>query len=313
MSDNKQQQQSGAVQTTGHAWDGDLQEFNNPLPRWWVWTFYATVVFSLIYWVIFPTWPYANTYTKGVGNTITYKNEQGEEVTTHWNTRALLIEDMQTGEEALKQKAYLERVNAASYDEILSDPDMMAFTESTAKVLYADNCAACHGPAAALPASAFGLYPNLADDAWLWGGKLEDIEETLKKGRNGYMPAFGSTLSEEQLDQVASYVLSLSMEGVDAQKVAAGKEIFNGQAGGCHYCHTKEATGLASQGAANLTDAVWTVANVPSAPTAEAKLVAIKKVIRDGINRVMPAWSGRLSDDEIKQLAIYVHQRGGGK
>lgn len=313
MSENTEKQKSGAVQTTGHAWDGDLQEFNNPLPRWWVWTFYATVVFSLIYWVIFPTWPYANTYTKGVGNTITYKNEQGEEVTTHWNTRALLIEDMQTGEEALKQKAYLERVNAASYDEILSDPDMMAFTESTAKVLYADNCAACHGPAAALPASAFGLYPNLADDAWLWGGKLEDIEETLKKGRNGYMPAFGSTLSEEQLDQVASYVLSLSMEGVDAQKVAAGKEIFNGQAGGCHYCHTKEATGLASQGAANLTDAVWTVANVPSAPTAEAKLVAIKKVIRDGINRVMPAWSGRLSDDEIKQLAIYVHQRGGGK
>jgi len=313
MSENTEKQKSGAVQTTGHAWDGDLQEFNNPLPRWWVWTFYATVVFSLIYWVIFPTWPYANTYTKGVGNTITYKNEQGEEVTTHWNTRALLIEDMQTGEEALKQKAYLERVNAASYDEILSDPDMMAFTESTAKVLYADNCAACHGPAAALPASAFGLYPNLADDAWLWGGKLEDIEETLKKGRNGYMPAFGSTLSAEQLDQVASYVLSLSMEGVDAQKVAAGKEIFNGQAGGCHYCHTKEATGLASQGAANLTDAVWTVANVPSAPTAEAKLVAIKKVIRDGINRVMPAWSGRLSDDEIKQLAIYVHQRGGGK
>jgi cytochrome c oxidase cbb3-type subunit 3 len=313
MSENTEKQKSGAVQTTGHAWDGDLQEFNNPLPRWWVWTFYATVVFSLIYWVIFPTWPYANTYTKGVGNTITYKNEQGEEVTTHWNTRALLIEDMQTGEEALKQKAYLERVNAASYDEILSDPDMMAFTESTAKVLYADNCAACHGPAAALPASAFGLYPNLADDAWLWGGKLEDIEETLKKGRNGYMPAFGSTLSEEQLDQVASYVLSLSMEGVDAQKVAAGKEVFNGQAGGCHYCHTKEATGLASQGAANLTDAVWTVANVPSAPTAEAKLVAIKKVIRDGINRVMPAWSGRLSDDEIKQLAIYVHQRGGGK
>ena len=313
MSENTQQQQSGAVQTTGHAWDGDLQEFNNPLPRWWVWTFYATIVFSLVYWLIFPTWPYANTYTKGVGNTITFKNDQGEDVTTHWNTRALLIEDMQNGEEALKQKAYLEKVNAASYEEILSDPDMMAFTESTAKVLFADNCAACHGPGAALPASAFGLYPNLADDAWLWGGKLEDIEETLIKGRNGYMPAFGSALSEEQLDQVASYVLSLSMDGIDAQKVAAGKEIFNGQAGGCHYCHTKEATGLESQGAANLTDAIWTVANVPSAPTTEAKLVAVKKVIRDGINRVMPGWSGRLSDDEIKQLAIYVHQRGGGK
>ncbi|MGD8557138.1 MAG: cytochrome-c oxidase, cbb3-type subunit III [Chromatiales bacterium] len=313
MSDKTQEQQNNAVQTTGHAWDGDLQEFNNPLPRWWIWTFYATIVFSLIYWVIFPTWPYANTYTKGIGNTITFENEQGEEVTTHWNTRSLLIEEMQTGEEALKQKAYLEKVNAASYEEILSDPDMMAFTNSTAKVLFADNCAACHGPAAALPGSAFGLYPNLADDAWLWGGSVEEIEQTLILGRNGYMPAFGTTLSEEQLDEVANYVLSLSMEGGDASKAAAGEKIFNGQAGGCHYCHTKEATGLKSQGAANLTDAIWTVANVPAAPTTEAKLVAIKQVIRDGINRVMPAWSGRLSDDEIKQLAIYVHQRGGGK
>lgn len=313
MSDKTQEQQSNAVQTTGHAWDGDLQEFNNPLPRWWIWTFYATIVFSLVYWVIFPTWPYANTFTKGIGNTITFENEQGEEVTTHWNTRSLLIEEMQTGEEALKQKAYLEKVNAASYEEILSDPDMMAFTNSTAKVLFADNCAACHGPAAALPGSAFGLYPNLADDAWLWGGTVEDIEQTLILGRNGYMPAYGATLSEEQLDEVANYVLSLSMEGADASKAAAGKEIFNGQAGGCHYCHTKEATGLKSQGAANLTDVIWTVANLPSAPTTEAKLVAIKQVIRDGINRVMPAWSGRLSDGEIKQLAIYVHQRGGGK
>ena len=313
MSDKAQEQQSNAVQTTGHAWDGDLQEFNNPLPRWWIWTFYATIVFSLVYWVIFPTWPYANTFTKGIGNTITFENEQGEEVTTHWNTRSLLIEEMQTGEEALKQKAYLEKVNAASYEEILSDPDMMAFTNSTAKVLFADNCAACHGPAAALPGSAFGLYPNLADDAWLWGGTVEDIEQTLILGRNGYMPAYGTTLSEEQLDEVANYVLSLSMEGADASKAAAGKEIFNGQTGGCHYCHTKEATGLKSQGAANLTDVIWTVANLPSAPTTEAKLVAIKQVIRDGINRVMPAWSGRLSDGEIKQLAIYVHQRGGGK
>lgn len=313
MSDKTQQQQSGAVQTTGHAWDGDLQEFNNPLPRWWVWTFYATIVFSLVYWAIFPTWPYANTYTKGVGNTITFKNDQGEDVTTHWNTRSLLIEEMQTGEQALKQQEYLQKVNAASYDEIMSDPDMMAFTESSAKVLFADNCAACHGPGAALPDSAFGLYPNLADDAWLWGGTLQDIEQTLQLGRNGYMPSFGATLSEEQLDQVAHYVLSLSMEGADVQKATAGQEIFNGQTGGCHYCHTKEAVGLKSQGAANLTDAIWTVANVPDAATTEAKVVAIKKVIRNGIKRVMPAWSGRLSDDEIKQLAIYVHQRGGGK
>ena len=203
MSDNTQQQQSGSVQTPGHAWDGDLQEFNNPLPRWWVWTFYATVVFSLVYWIIYPTWPYANTYTKGLGDKITYVNDEGEEVTTHWNTRSLLIHDMQTDEDALKQKAAFEKLNAASYEQILSDPDLLAINESAAKVLYADNCAACHGPDAALPGSAFGLYPNLADDAWLWGGTLPDIERTLQNGRTGYMPGFAGSLDEAQLDQVA--------------------------------------------------------------------------------------------------------------
>ena len=97
-----EQQQDKAVQTTGHAWDGDLQEFNNPLPNWWLWAFYASVLFALIYWVLYPAWPVAGTFTKGVLNTITFVDSDGNEKTTHWNTRSLLLKDLQEGSEAVR-------------------------------------------------------------------------------------------------------------------------------------------------------------------------------------------------------------------
>lgn len=301
-----EQQQSKAVQTTGHAWDGDLQEFNNPLPRWWLWSFYATVVFAVIYWVIYPAWPVADTYTKGIG-TVTFESG-GKEVTTGWNTRAKLIEEMQTGRETLKQRAYLEKVAAASYDDIVNDPDMMAFTQSMAKVLFADNCAACHGNGGA-PAQ-IGQYPNLRDDAWLWGNEIEQIEHTIEYGRNGFMPAFGDALSDEQIEQVSHYVLSLSKLNADADKAAAGREIFQGKAGGCYYCHTESGKGLKSQGAANLTDAIWTVADVPGAVDDKARVDAVGSVIKNGIRRQMPVFGGRLDETEIKLLSIYVQSLG---
>ncbi len=301
------QNQGKAVQTTGHAWDGDLQEFNNPLPRWWLWTFYATVVFAVIYWIWYPAWPIASSFTKGIGS-VTYQ-ANGEEVTTHWNTRAELIEEMQTGSETLKQQEYMKKVAAASYAQIESDPEMSGFMRSTAKVLFADNCAACHGVGGA-PLK-LGLYPNLGDDAWLWGGSTEQIEQTIRAGRNGFMPAFGEVLSDEQVEQVASYVLSLSGSSVDMAKAEAGKAIFQGKEGGCYYCHTESGKGMHSQGAANLTDQIWTVADVPGAVDDAGKLEAVKKVIRGGIQRQMPAWSGRLDDTEIKLLTAYVNSLGG--
>ena len=301
------QKQGKAVQTTGHAWDGDLQEFNNPLPRWWLWTFYATCVFALVYWVWYPAWPVADSFTKGIA-TITYQSG-GKEVTTHWNTRAELIEEMQTGDETLKQQAYLKKVAAASYDEIVEDPEMMAFTRSMAKVLFADNCAACHG-VGGTPAMV-GLYPNLSDDAWLWGGQIDQVEQTISEGRNGYMPAFGEVLSDDKIDQLAHYVLSLSGQTVDNEKVAAGQEIFQGKEGGCHYCHTASGEGMYSQGAANLTDAVWTVADVPGAVDDAMRVEMVKSVIHDGVSRQMPAWKGRLDDAQIKLLTVYVQSLGG--
>lgn len=299
-----------AVQTTGHAWDGDLQEFNNPLPSWWLWSFYATVIFAAIYWVLYPAWPVGTSYTKGIATT-TFTDKAGNEVTTGWNTRAEFIRDMQVGDEALKQAEYLKKVEAASYEEIANDPDMTAFTQSLAKVLFADNCAACHG-VGGTPAIV-GSYPNLRDDAWLWGGSVEAIHQTLVQGRNGYMPAFREVLSTEQIDQLANHVLSLSGIEVDAAKAAAGKALFQGNEAGCYYCHTENGSGMYSQGAANLTDAIWTVADVNGAADTDAKLARVRSVISGGIARQMPAWAGRLSDTEIKLLTVYVHGLGGGE
>lgn len=308
MSEAKTKQPS-AVQTTGHAWDGDIQEFNNPLPRWWLWGFYATVVFAVLYWIVYPAWPIGKGYTTGVFNNITY-TVNGKERSRHWNTRSLLIKDMQEGDEALKTKEYMQKVAAAGYQQILADPDMMAFVRSVTKGLFGDNCAACHGSGGA---GVMGLFPNLADDDWLWGGSVEDIQATLTHGRTGYMPGFARTFDDEQLDDVANFVLDLSSHDLPADKVARGKQLFTGETGGCYYCHTATGTGLKSQGAANLTDNIWTIADVPSQTDTAGKLDAVKTVIRNGVNRVMPTWQGRLDENQIKLLSVYVHELGGGQ
>ena len=295
------------VQTTGHAWDGDLQEFNNPLPTWWLWTFYATVVFAIIYWVLYPAWPIGGTYTKGMMNEITYTTADGKTKTTHWNTRALLLKEMQIARE--EQAKYLKDINALSFEQIRSNTEKSAFANSMAKVLFADNCAACHQTGGN---GVIGAFPNLLDDAWLWGGSFDKIRETITNGRNGSMPSFKASLSGKQISDVADYVLSLSGNTVDASAAKRGKAIFTGQ-GGCFACHGADAKGQISMGSANLTDKIWTIADVNGADTAEAKKAAIMNVVTNGKKRHMPAWKDRLSATEIKILTYYVHELGGGK
>lgn len=295
------------VQTTGHAWDGDLQEFNNPLPAWWLWGFYATVVFALIYWVLYPAWPLGKDFTKGAMNDITYKTADGKEVTTHWNTRSLLMKEMQDAREA--QAKYIDELKTASYADIKASDEKTAFVYSKAKVLFADNCAACHQTGGD---GVIGAYPNLLDDAWLWGGSFAQIEQTIADGRNGAMPGFKKSLSEKQISDVSDYVLSLSGHEIDAAAAKRGKEVFSG-AGGCFACHGADAKGQAAMGSANLTDSIWTIANVPGSKDTAAKKSAVAQVIREGKTRVMPAWKGRLTDTEIKILSFYVHELGGGK
>lgn len=306
----------GSVQTTGHAWDGDLREYNNPLPRWWLWTFYGTVVFAVLYWLFNPAWPLGDSFTKGplrelfgLGQ-ITYEAE-GETQTTHWNTRAKLIQELNQSPAAVAQREYLEQVADASYQAIFASAEMMAFARSMGQGLFGDNCAPCHGSGGQGVAS---LYPSLVDDAWLWGGSVSAIETSIAAGRRGFMPAFAETFDAQQLAAVIEYVLSLSYDtGLDARLVREGAKIFKGETGGCYYCHKKSGTGLRSQGAANLTDAIWTVARVGQAERLEGKREALAEVIVHGIQRNMPAWSGRLSDTEIKLLTAYVHELGGGQ
>lgn len=301
------------AETTGHVWDETLQEFNNPLPRWWLWTFYGTIIFALVYWIMYPSWPIGNTYLKGIGNNITYKTDAGEEKTTHWNMRALLAHEMQNSPEQAKQQEYLAKVGAASYEQIAQDPDMSAFVRSYGLGMFGDNCAACHQSGGQ---GVVGLFPNLVDDDWLWGSAPTNIETTIRYGRLGYMPAYKETFNDEQLNQVANYVLTLSGQPADAAAAAEGQKIFQGETGGCYMCHTMEGKGMHAQGSANLTDKVWTIAKVDAAETPEAKLEAVKAVIHNGIKRQMPAFHAeggrdKLSDTEIKVLVAYLQQMSG--
>ncbi len=302
MSNNKE------VKTTGHVWDEDLEEYNNPLPRWWLWTFYGTIIFSLIYWVMYPTFPIGKGYTPGLA-TLTYTNDKGEEVTTPWNTRYLLLQDMKHGASAVKQKEYKDKVAKASYQEIIKDPDMLAFTRSYSKVIFADNCASCHqaGGAGVQP-----FFPNLADDSWLFGGTFERINETIRVGRQGNMPEHGSRFSDEQINDIATYVMQMGGDKVDAASAEKGKALFSGAAA-CFACHGADGKGNHMIGAPNLTDNIWSNMKINASTDAASKKAMIASVIKHGATRKMPAWAGRLSDADIKMLTVYVHELGGGQ
>jgi cytochrome c oxidase cbb3-type subunit 3 len=296
-------------QTTGHVWDETLQEFNNPLPNWWLWTFYLTIIIAIIYWVFYPSWPVGRGFLKGV-DTITYTNAQGQQQTSSWNTRALLAKDM--NDAAIKQKPFFDKIAALPYDQIKKDNEAKNFVASAGKVLWADNCAACHQSGGQ---GKVGAYPNLTDDDWLYGGSFEKIEESITKGRRGMMPAKGgnASLTDAQVTELAHFILSLSGEKVDGAKAQAGDQVFH-STGACFACHGADAKGNQALGAPNLTDKIWLWADVAGQNSLDGKVAALKKVITEGVDRgVMPAWGGRLTPQQIKVLTVYVHEFGGGK
>ncbi|MEE9310141.1 MAG: cytochrome-c oxidase, cbb3-type subunit III [Cocleimonas sp.] len=291
------------VETTGHVWDDTLMEFNNPIPTWWLWAFYGTIVFTIAYWVIYPSWPTGLSekgYLSGTSE-ITYKSDAGEEITTHWNTRALLAHDMQNDPNELKRQAMVKKVAATPLAAVIKDPQQSAFALAYGKGIFGDYCAGCHQAGGQ---GVIGDYPNLIDDAWLWGGDSKDIELTIRKGRTGNMPAHKASMSDAEITQTANYVLSLSGESVDTAAAEHGKKLFNTK--GCSGCHMPTGVGMKALGAANLTDKIWTQANVPAAADANAKVAAVKTIIANGFKREMPAWESRLSNDEIKVLVAYI-------
>ena len=278
------------TETTGHEWDG-LKELNTPLPRWWLWLFYATIIWGIGYWIVYPSWPLVSSYTTGLFG---------------WQSREAIVADLASLKAA--RGAMLERLGAASLADIAADPQLLEFARAQGRTAFADNCAGCHGSGGA---GARG-FPNLNDDDWLWGGKLEDIIQTIQHGiragdpdtRTGSMPAFGrdNMIPRADLPVVADYVRSLSgLAKPTADALARGKKIF---ADNCATCHGDNAKGNRELGAPNLTDAIWLYG-----PNRET----IVEGLTNGRGGVMPAWAGRLDADTIKALAVYVHTFGGGE
>lgn len=277
------------VGTTGHEWDG-IQEYNNPLPRWWVWVFIASIIFAMGYWVLYPAWPSLSGYTTGVLN---------------YSSRALVEEKI---DEARAAQADMRTAIAETpIAEIEQDPELLQFALAGGGSAFGDNCATCHGSGAAGSPG----YPNLNDDVWLWGGSLDEIHHTLRVGirstheetRSSQMPAFGvdGILDRQQINDVAEHVMSLTGNETDAEAAARGEQVF---ADNCAVCHGENGGGSRELGAPTLNDAVWLYGGD------KATVVETVTKARAG---VMPTWQGRLDPVTIKQLAVYVHNLGGGE
>jgi cytochrome c oxidase cbb3-type subunit 3 len=290
MARNIEKDEISGTPTTGHEWDG-IKELNTPLPKWWLYTFYATVIWAIGYTIAYPAWPLLSSATPGL---------------LGYSSRVQLDEQVAAGKAA--QKENLDKIAAMSVDDILKDPALLSFAQAGGAAAFKVNCVQCHGSGAAGSAG----YPNLNDDDWLWGGSPEAIYVTLKNGirftqnaetRDSQMPAFGADgiLTPEQIGQVANYVVSLSGGEADQAQAAAGQPLF---AENCASCHGENAQGGRDFGAPNLTDKIALYGST---------LDQVKAQIVKPRHGVMPGWSHRLDDATIKQLAVYVHSLGGGE
>lgn len=280
------------VPTTGHSWDG-IQEFDNPMPRWWVWVFYACIVWGLGYTIFYPAWPTISGHTQGVYGSTERKNVEAD------------IKRFDDANAPIKAK-----LDAADLASIPGNDELKTYAVSAGASVFKNNCAQCHGSGAA------GVqgkgYPNLLDNDWLWGGDMEAIHTTITHGirnttdadaRYSEMPKFGADgiLEKEQIAQVVEHVLAISGQDNDATLAAAGATVF---ADNCAVCHGPEGKGDRTLGAPNLTDAIWLYGGD------RATLTQTVTYARFG---VMPAWNTRLSEDEIRSVATYVHSLGGGE
>jgi cytochrome c oxidase cbb3-type subunit 3 len=276
--------------TTGHVWD-DIRELNTPLPRWWLWLFYATIVWSVGYWLVYPSWPLVSGYTQGLFG---------------WQSRQAIVSDMAS----LKaiRGPMTDRLATAPLQEIVDNPLLLEFARAQAKPIFNENCAPCHGAGG----GGHKAFPNLNDDDWLWGGKLDQVAETIRygvraaesKNRLGNMPALGrdGILKRAEVEASAQYTRSLAGLAVDPKAdLALGKKVF---AETCAACHGPDGKGKRDVGAPNLTDAIWLYGS-------DAETIV--DGLWNGRGGMMPAWANRLDDSTIKALTVYVHTFGGGE
>lgn len=276
------------VSTTGHEWDG-IRELNNPLPRWWVITFYITIVWAIGYTIAYPAWPMLTSATKGVLG-YSSRNEVKNEL---------------AAAEAAKDK-YVAAVQSKSVADITADDALREFAVAAGGAAFKVNCVQCHGSGA----QGSKGFPNLNDDDWLWGGKADQLQQTITHGirfasdpdtRVSEMPAFGDVLTADQIEQVSTFVASLSGTPQKPELVEPGAKVFNEN---CVACHGDNAKGNRELGAPDLTDAIWLYGSGESAIAAQ---------VRAPKHGVMPAWGDRLGETKVKELAVYVHSLGGGE
>lgn len=275
------------VGTTGHEWDG-IREYNNPMPAWWVWTFYACIVWGIGYTIAYPAWPLIKGATPGL---------------LGWSTRADVAADIQ---KFTDMNADLEtKLASADLTQLEIGSDLHNYAIQSGRATFATFCSQCHGSGAA---GAVG-YPNLLDDDWLWGGDIETIQTTVTYGirsahddtRLGDMPPWADVLEEDELAQVIEFVLTLSDEPADATLAEAGAVVFEDN---CAGCHGETGAGDRDLGAPNLTDAIWLFGGDKA---------AITESIVMGRKGEMPNWNDKLTAAQIAAVTAYVHTRGGGE
>jgi len=275
--------------TTGHEWDG-LKELNRPLPKWWLYTMYATIAWAAVWFVLYPSWPGIGGYFHG---------------TLGYSQRDKVEADVAA---VAKQRAgAMDQIAALPFDQIRKDPQLMAMAETAGRITFANNCQPCHGAGGGGNPG----YPALAAGNWLWGGTLPEIQQTITYGirsgdadaRNSQMPRFGADgiLKPEEIQQVATYVATLYGRPETGKDVEAGKKIF---AENCAVCHGDVGQGNREMGAPKLAARTHLYGDDRAAIIAQ---------ITNPKMGVMPAWHSRLDTATIKSLAIYVHSLGGGE
>jgi cytochrome c oxidase cbb3-type subunit III len=275
--------------TTGHEWDG-LKELNTPLPKWWVYVLYATIAWSLMWFLLYPSVPGIGGYFHGILGYSQRSEVDGD-------VRAVMAQRAGT----------MDKIKALSFADIRKDPQLMAAADTAGRIAFANNCQPCHGAGGGGQPG----YPALAAGGWIWGGSLDAIQQTIAygirsgdpKARDSQMPRFGidGILKPDEIQQVADYVMTLYGKPQPGKEVAAGKELF---AANCAVCHGEAGQGDREKGAPRLASRVHLYGDE------RAAVVAQITAPRMG---VMPAWHTRLDDATIKSLTLYVHSLGGGE
>jgi cytochrome c oxidase cbb3-type subunit 3 len=278
--------------TTGHVWDG-IREYDNPMPRWWLWTFYITIIWAVIYMILYPAWPLVTRATGGI---------------LGYSSRGEVASEIARFDQ--QNQVWFQRLLETELEDIHNDPELQSFAVNAGAAVFRAQCSQCHGSGGA-GVQASG-YPNLLDDEWLWGGTLDDIELTVTYGirnedhadaRWSVMPAFGADelLEPEEIDQVVHYVLRMSAQAHDATLATAGAEVYEIN---CASCHGERGEGDPFVGAPALNNAIWLYGGSEE---------AIRHSIYYSRFGVMPGFTGRIRDGEIRAVAAYVHQLGGGQ